>query len=84
VAMAQDRRSARISPDVRSETLQSVRCLGCGTVYGKPSGGGTLTRNPGCPGCGYVGWLSLTVRQEASQRDHSVADLPQRQRATAS
>ncbi len=81
--MPQDRPSARISPDVGSDSLQSVRCLGCGNVYGKPSGGGTLTRNPGCPGCGYVGWLSLSDRQEASQRGRSVADLQQRRRATA-
>jgi hypothetical protein len=80
--MAQDRRSARISPGMRSETLQSVRCLGCGTVYGRPSGGGTLTRNPGCPGCGYVGWLAFTDRREALRSAHSVVDLQQRQRAT--
>ena len=81
--MAQDRPSARIYPDMGSDSLQSVRCLGCGAVYGKPSGGGTLTRNPGCPGCGYVGWLSLTDGQEALRRGHSVADLQQRRRATA-
>ena len=83
VPMAQDRPSARIYPDMGSDSLQSVRCLGCGAVYGKPSGGGTLTRNPGCPGCGYVGWLSLTDGQEALRRGHSVADLQQRRRATA-
>jgi hypothetical protein len=41
--------------------LESVRCLGCGAVYGKPAGGDTWVRNPGCPGCGYVGWLPLTL-----------------------
>jgi hypothetical protein len=36
--------------------LESVCCLDCGTAYAKPSGGGTLSTNPGCPECGYVGW----------------------------
>jgi hypothetical protein len=40
---------------------ESVRCLGCGTVYSKPSRGGTARANPGCPDCGYVGWLSVNV-----------------------
>jgi predicted nucleic acid-binding Zn-ribbon protein len=40
---------------------QSVRCLECGVVYSKPVRGGTLTANPGCPDCGYLGWLPLTV-----------------------
>jgi hypothetical protein len=37
--------------------IQRVRCLGCGVVYVKPNGGGTVTANPGCPDCGYVGWV---------------------------
>jgi predicted nucleic acid-binding Zn-ribbon protein len=40
---------------------QSVRCLECGVVYAKPDRGGTLVANPGCPDCGYIGWLPLTV-----------------------
>jgi hypothetical protein len=40
--------------------LTSVRCLGCGAVYSKPSGGGTACSNPGCPHCGYVGWASTS------------------------
>jgi hypothetical protein len=44
-----------------SATLEPVRCLDCGTGYGKPSGGGTLSANPGCPHCGYVGWLSASA-----------------------
>jgi hypothetical protein len=39
--------------------LESVRCLGCGTVYSKPAGGGTARENPGCSECGYVGWIAL-------------------------
>jgi hypothetical protein len=37
--------------------IERVRCLGCGIVYVKPSGGGTVWANPGCPECGYVGWV---------------------------
>ena len=37
--------------------LETVRCLECGAVYAKPSGGGTVQENPGCPDCGYVGWV---------------------------
>jgi predicted nucleic acid-binding Zn-ribbon protein len=37
--------------------LESVRCLECGAVYSKPSDGGTVRENPGCPECGYVGWV---------------------------
>jgi len=41
--------------------LESVRCLECGEVYSKPSAGGTVTKNPGCPVCGYVGWIPLSL-----------------------
>ena len=37
--------------------LENVQCLGCGAVYAKPAGGGTVRENPGCPECGYVGWV---------------------------
>lgn len=37
--------------------IDRVRCLGCGVVYVKPIGGGTVWANPGCPECGYVGWV---------------------------
>jgi hypothetical protein len=37
--------------------LESVRCLECGSVYSKPADGGTVRENPGCPECGYVGWV---------------------------
>jgi hypothetical protein len=38
--------------------VESVRCLECGAVYAKPLVGGTVRENPGCPECGYVGWIS--------------------------
>jgi predicted nucleic acid-binding Zn-ribbon protein len=54
---------------------ESVQCLECGAVYAKPSRGGTARSNPGCPECGYVGWLAVNVpsRGEREQR-HSDAD----------
>ena len=55
--------------------FESVRCLECGEVYAKPLAGGTVEQNPGCPLCGYVGWILLTLPPErASLR--SVAGPP--------
>jgi hypothetical protein len=36
--------------------IEPVRCLSCGNSYVKPTLGGTVAANPGCPDCGYVGW----------------------------
>jgi hypothetical protein len=44
----------------RLPAFESVRCLECGEVYAKPLAGGTVEKNPGCPLCGYVGWIPLT------------------------
>jgi hypothetical protein len=41
--------------------VERVRCLECGTSYLKPCGGSIIRRNPGCPSCGYVGWISAFV-----------------------
>lgn len=41
--------------------LESVRCLECGAAYAKPAAGGTVRENPGCPDCGYVGWVATAV-----------------------
>ena len=41
--------------------FETVRCLDCGAVYSKPVRGGTRRSNPGCPECGYVGWLAEHV-----------------------
>ena len=60
---------------------ESVRCLECDTVYAKPSRGGTARLNPGCPECGYVGWLpSAGWLSRASWRGRSGEDLQQRRR----
>ena len=37
--------------------IETVRCLACGAAYAKPASGGTVRANPGCPECGYVGWV---------------------------
>jgi predicted nucleic acid-binding Zn-ribbon protein len=63
------------SGPLRLVRVETVRCLGCGKVYGKPSGRGTLRANPGCPDCGYVGWLPKgDALSGASPRDRSAAD----------
>ena len=41
--------------------LESVCCLECGEIYSKPVAGGTVQKNPGCPRCGYVGWIPLSL-----------------------
>jgi hypothetical protein len=48
--------------------VESVRCLDCGAVYVKPSAGGTVRENPGCPECGYVGWVAAESRESFSER----------------
>ena len=57
--------------------LERVECLECGEVYAKPAGGGTARENPGCPECGYVGWVTAAgsgpFREELLLR-HSGAD----------
>jgi hypothetical protein len=60
----------------RFELFESVRCLECGIVYSKPTRGGVADANPGCPQCGYVGWLSTAIPfKEESWRHRSVAGL---------
>jgi predicted nucleic acid-binding Zn-ribbon protein len=56
---------------------ESVQCLECGAVYAKPSRGGTARANPGCPDCGYVGWLAINVPFKAgSEPSRSDVDQP--------
>lgn len=43
---------------------EPVRCLECRTEYAKPTGGGTRESNPGCPHCGYVGWVAVSAGGE--------------------
>jgi hypothetical protein len=69
--------SSRSSGDEGGQltVVESVRCLECGAVYAKPRNGGTVRENPGCPECGYVGWVasSLRVVSEGSQLPRSDA-----------
>ena len=53
--------------------LQTVRCLECGAVYSKPAAGGTVLANPGCPECGYVGWLSMAIPVNELDEPHRSA-----------
>jgi hypothetical protein len=51
--------------------LESVRCLECGDVYAKPNAGSTVHKNPGCPTCGYVGWIPISLPAAPQERRHS-------------
>ncbi len=58
--------------------LESVRCLECGAIYSKPLDGGTVRENPGCPECGYVGWVIARASAfEERPRRRSVAGRQQ-------
>lgn len=58
----------------------TVRCLRCGVVYSKPARGGTVAANPGCPQCGYVGWL-MTSSATALALRHRFDEGPRRRRS---
>jgi hypothetical protein len=49
--------------------IDRVRCLECGVKYVKPSDGSTVQRNPGCPRCGYVGWILATIPSAPTAAD---------------
>jgi predicted nucleic acid-binding Zn-ribbon protein len=59
------------------KAFESVRCLSCGNAYAKPTGRGTAAANPGCPECGYLGWLPFSSA-EGSLHHHSGEDRRQR------
>ena len=58
--------------------LVSVRCLECGAVYAKPTVGGTTESNPGCPACGYVGWIPVRLAPEPVPPHRSGGGRPPR------
>ncbi len=59
----------------KTGTSTAVCCLDCARVYAKPVGGGTITTNPGCRYCGYVGWIAAgETLSEAPPRGRSAAD----------
>jgi hypothetical protein len=55
--------------------LESVRCLECSEIYSKPADGSTVQTNPGCPECGYVGWIPVSLPAEPTAPLHSVEGL---------
>ena len=63
--------------------IKTVRCLSCGEAYTKPAGGGTVQANPGCPDCGYVGWVQAEsqVLTGGLARDRFASDPPRRRSA---
>jgi hypothetical protein len=60
--------------------IETVRCLSCGAAYAKPAAGGTVQANPGCPECGYVGWVRASSLTRLEPR-RFVEDPPRRQSA---
>jgi hypothetical protein len=56
---------------IKPRGLEPVICLECDTVYAKPTRGGTLSTNPGCPQCGYVGWSPLKLRELREERQRA-------------
>jgi len=57
--------------------LDRVRCLECGATYVKPSDGGTVHENPGCPKCGYLGWISTAIPATGDAPRRFAVDRPQ-------
>jgi hypothetical protein len=60
--------------------IETVRCLACGAAYAKPSRGGTVRANPGCPECAYVGW-ELAPGLTRPEPPRSAEDRPRRRSA---
>jgi hypothetical protein len=48
--------------------LESVRCLECGDIYAKPPAG--------CPACGYLGWIPVSLPPERESPIHSASGRP--------
>jgi hypothetical protein len=67
-------------PGPNLTVLESVCCLECGAAYAKPAAGGTVRENPGCPECGYVGWVAtaLMAFSESSSPRHFAVDRRRR------
>ena len=63
--------------------IDRVRCLECSTTYTKPADGGTVSENPGCPRCGYVGWILAGVPSPPAPQRRSGVD-PHRRPAVQS
>ena len=58
--------------------FETVRCLDCGSTYSKPTGRGTAAANPGCPECGYLGWLPFSATEPLLLHRFDADHLPRR------
>ncbi len=67
--------SADPNAERRLAALDRVSCLACGAAYAKPAAGGTVEENPGCPRCGYLGWLPAGGELRGTRQTRSVVDL---------
>ena len=56
------------------EHVERVRCLDCGTRYARRAGPSSVSRNPGCPRCGYVGWIHASIPRSPYESLRSGAD----------
>ena len=65
-----------MSNEPEASAIEAVRCLSCGASYAKPANGGTVPANPGCPVCGYVGWVPAGEVREP-ERHRFAEDPPQ-------
>ena len=71
--------SEQPTPRASLVSVNAVQCLECAYTYAKPTSGGTVQRNPGCPRCGYIGWMPAALDViPAGEPSHFVADLLQR------
>src|ERR1700693_1046098 len=69
------------SDEPRLSPIETVRCLSCGFAYAKPSGGGTVRANPGCPEGGYVGWVEAPGLTAGPEPPRFSEDHPRRRSA---
>ena len=46
-----------------------VVCLACNRDYAKPADDHTILANPGCPECGYVGWIPVSEMEALGRSD---------------
>ncbi len=63
--------------------IDRVCCLDCGSNYVKPTDGGTVHENPGCPRCGYLGWISAVIPEGPAGLRRFAVDLRRTQAARA-
>lgn len=54
-------RGTELSGNGSASGVEGVRCLECGAVFDKPAGVQSEDAIPGCPDCGYHGWLAASV-----------------------